>query len=455
MALKDVSKALPSDLNSWVDEAKIKKMINSLLEKGRANSKITQMEVDLSQTLGLATTARMREVESLEFERDKSISVSVYCGQSVGNASTTDFSEQALESALAAALGIAQMTEDDPSQGLPEAELLVKSPKDCKLHYPWAISPDEAIDLALKIEEAGLSDPLIVNSEGGSVSSSQGFHVLANSHGFYASYATSRHSMSCVLIGEKNGQMERDYAYTMDRDPTKLMDVATIGHKAREKTLSRLGAKRISSRQCPVIFHNELASGFFSPFFSAISGGAQYRKQTFLLDSIGQKVFPDFVTVRQTPHVPSVFGSAPFDNDGVETRDRLLIDKGEVQGYLMGVYSARQLKMSTTGNAGGLFHSVITANQPDLEALLKQMGTGLLVTELMGSGVNPTTGDYSRGAAGFWVESGEIQYPVHEITIAGNLLEMYRNIVSIAGDIDPQHTLQTGSILVEKMTIAG
>jgi PmbA protein len=455
MMLKNTTQSLPSQLNEWVDTEECRSLIEEMLQLGKQQSCVSGIEVGLSKTIGMTSHARLGDVESLEYQRDNSIGLTVYVGQQSGNASTTDLSLPSLKATFEAALNIARMTQEDPCSGLPDPSELAKNIVDCDLYHPWALSADKAIEMAIEMEAAGREHPEITNSEGASVNSSQSFHAYANSDGFYAGYPTSRHSLSCALIAELNGKMERDYAYRINRDASNLPPVSMIGEMARDKTLQRRGAEVLKSRQCPVIFHHEIASSFFSPFFSAISGSALYRGQSFLLDSIGQSVFPDFVTIEQRPHRKGMLASAPFDNDGIATRDRTLVNQGVVDGYLLGVYSARQLKMQSTGNAGGLFHSTITTTVPDLDALLKMMDTGLLITEMMGSAINMANGDYSRGASGFWVEKGQIKMPVHEITVAGNLKDMYKNVVAIAGDIDEEHTLNTGSVLVEQMSIAG
>ncbi|MAZ44550.1 MAG: metalloprotease PmbA [Legionellales bacterium] len=455
MVLKPNMNTLPTSLEEWVDESACQNNIDQLLAFGKSNPTVTGVEVGFSKSMGLTSHARLGDVESVEFERGKSIGLTVYVGQQSGSASTTDLSPASLKATYEAALAIAKATQPDPCAGLPDKSELATDIIDCQLYSPWALSAEEAIKMAIEAEKVGLDNPKIKNSEGASVNSSQSYHVYANSDGFYAGYPTSRHSVSCVLIAEHDGNMERDYAYELKRNAKDLPHPSEIGKKACEKTLRRLGARSLKSCKVPIIYDKDLASGFFSPFFNAISGGALYREQSFLLNSLGQAVFPSFVNIEQKPHVQGSFGSAPFDNDGVATRNRMIVKSGVVEGYLLGVYSARKLKMQTTGNAGGLFHSIVTTNDFDQNALLAKMGTGLLVTELMGSAINMTNGDYSRGASGFWVENGQIQYPVHEITIAGNLKDMYQNVVAISNDIDESHILHTGSILVSEMSIAG
>lgn len=454
MTVEQLERTLPTDTDSWVDAKQMQSLVESTLAHAKDKG-ATQAEVEIGYSLGLSVEVRLGEVESIEFQRDKSIGLTVYCGQKRGNASTTDLSPRALEATLDAALNIAKFTEEDKYAGLNDSDKMASEIPDIDAYHPWALTVDNAIEMAKKAEAVGLEDKRIKSSDGASVHSSQAYCGYANSHGFFGRYPTSRHSLSCVLIGEEKGTMERDYQYTVSRSADELMPAALLGKEAMERTLARLGGRRLKTMNTPVLFHADVASGLWGSFFSAIAGGALYRKQSFLLDSLDTKVFPEFVTLTQKPHVPRWLGSAPFDQDGLPTIERNIVEAGVVQNYLLSTYSARQLGMESTGNSGGIFNILLNSTGGSHKEMLAQMGTGLLVTSLMGSGVNPTTGDYSRGASGFWVENGEIQYPVHEITIAGNLKDMFQQIVAIGDDVDARHVIRTGSVLIEQMSVAG
>ena len=413
-------------------------------------------ETEISLGFGQDVTVRLDEVETIEYNRDKSMSVSVYFGQSRGHASTSDLSLQALRDTVQAACSIARYTAQDPFCGLADPAMLAKQVQDLDLYHPWEISVEDAIELARECETTALShDPRLTNSEGASISTHEGLFTYANSHGFCGGYPTSRHGISCSVIAEQGDMMQRDYWYTTARAASDMESVQTVGRKAGERAVRRLGARQLDTRQTPVLFEASLASGLMSHFVSAISGGNLYRKSSFLLDCLGQPVFSNIVEISERPHLPRGLASSPFDHEGVATRDRELVSGGILQGYMLSSYSARKLGMQTTGNAGGNHNLIVKSGEHDLAGLIKAMGAGLLVTELLGHGTNLVTGDYSRGAAGFWVENGEIQYPVEEITIAGNLKDMFRGIAAIGNDVLVQGSRQCGSILVDRMTIAG
>jgi PmbA protein len=414
-------------------------------------------ETDVSLSFGQNVSVRLDEVETIEYNRDKGMSVTVYFGERRGNASTTDLSAQALSDTVNAACSIARYTAQDPFCGLADAKLLATEMRDLDLYHPWEINVDQAIALARSCEAAALKvDKRITNSEGAGVSNSEGMFVYANSNGFCQGYPTSRHSISCSVIAEgKNEEMQRDYWYTTARSAADMESAADVGHKAGERTVRRLDIRKVATQQCPVIFENSLASGLISSFVSAISGGNLYRKSSFLLDYLGKPVFSPIVQISERPFLPKALASSVFDNEGVATKDRELIVDGVLQGYMLSSYSSRKLGMTTTGNAGGNHNLIVKSGELDLDGLLKQMGKGLLVTELLGHGLNMVTGDYSRGAAGFWVEHGEIQHAVEEITIASNLKDMFLGIQAVGNDVLVQGSKQCGSILVDRMTVAG
>jgi PmbA protein len=420
----------------------------------------SEAEVGVSMDTGLSVTARMRDVETLEYHRDRGMGVTLYRGKRKGSASTADLREQAIRETVAKAYSIASFTAEDPCAGLPDAESLATDIPDLDLNHPWGIEPDAARDLAVACEAAALDvDTRISNSEGATLSSHQGLRVFGNSLGFVAGYASTMHSLSCAVIGQQNGEMQRDYWYSSVRDYRDLESATSIGERAAKRTLERLGARQIATCVAPVLFVPELARGLIGSFLGAIRGGSQYRRASFLLDTAGQTIFPDWFSCSERPHLMKALGSAPFDSEGVATKDRTLVDHGVLTGYVLSTYSARKLGSTTTGNAGGVHNLLVETGSStgayDFAGLLKQMNRGLVVTELMGSGINGVTGDYSRGAAGFWVENGELAYPVHEITIAGNLKDMFRNLVAVGSDIDARGGIRTGSILLESMTVAG
>ncbi len=416
--------------------------------------------VEISEGSGLSVSVRKSKIETIEQNRDKGIGVTVFIGQKRGNASTSDFSPASLKATVEAAYNIARFTAEDDCAGLAEEELLEKNPQDLQLFYPWAISTEEAVVLAQRAEAAAFAvDPRVTNSEGAGVHVQQSHFVSANSRGFIGGYPYSRHTLSVTPIAGKGSKMQRDDWYTSVRDPKKMASAEAVGRYAAERSLARLNARKLATRTCPVLFEAPLAAGLLGAFVQATSGGALYRKSTFLVDSLGKDVFPSHIQIKEDPHVVGAIGSAPFDEEGVRTHKRDVVKNGVLQGYFLSTYSARKLGMKTTGNAGGSHNLTITSSNTrkddDFAGMLRKMGTGLLVTELMGQGTNYVTGDYSRGASGYWVENGVIQYPVEEITIAGNMKDMFKDIVGIGTDTLVRGTKQTGSILIEKMVVAG
>ncbi|MCC8996266.1 MAG: metalloprotease PmbA [Nitrosomonas sp.] len=417
----------------------------------------TACETNVTDGFGQTVTVRQNAVETIEYNRDKGLSVTVYIGQKRGNASTSDFSPKAIRDTVAAALSIARYTAEDDCAGLAEKTQLAHHYPQLDLYFPWQLSVEQAIELAKDCEQAGFAaDARITNSEGATVSTSQSQFIYANSLGFMGGYPVSQHSVSCALIAEQNDSKQRDYWYSVARDAADLESAKEIGRKTGMRSAARLGAKKIATCEVPVLFEAPIASSLIGHFAAAISGGSLYRKSSFLLNSIGQQVFAPHVQILESPHLHKGLGSSSFDEDGVATVERKIVENGIVQGYFLSSYSARKLKMTTTGNAGGTHNLMIqSTNTLDIAGLLEKMQTGLLVTELLGHGVNGVTGDYSRGASGFWVEKGRIAYPVEEITIAGNLKDIYRGIVAIGNDVVVRGAKQSGSILIDRMTIAG
>lgn len=417
---------------------------------------VDQAEVAASQDIGLSATARLGDVENLEFTNDRGIGITVYKDSCKGNASTSDITPAAIREAVAKACSFASLTAKDPYSGLADADRMATKLIDLDLDHPWELDPKDAIALAIETERAAMShDKRISNSEGGTVSTNRGSRAYGNSHGFVGSQTRTSHNITCVVLAEANGAMERDYHYTSSRVPEQLEDAASVGVRAAEKTVERLNARKIKTTTAPVLFIPELARSFIGHAIGAISGGAQYRRSSFLLDAIGDKVFPEFVDVLERPHIPQGMASRDYDGEGVATYDRDVFKDGVLQGYLLSSYSARRLGLETTANAGGAQNLIVPGRDIDQAGLIKEMGTGFIVEELIGQGVNPVTGDYSRGAVGHWVENGEIQYAVHEVTIAGNLKELYPRISAIGNDVDRRSSMLIGSLLVEEMTIAG
>lgn len=418
----------------------------------------TSAAAGISTGDGLSVDVRMAEIDKLEYHRDQGLGVTVYFNQRQGTSSTGDLSEGAIRDAVRAACNIAKYTSEDDCRGLADAELMATEFPELDLYHPWNITAEQAIEKAIACENSAREfDPRITNSDGASVSTYSGVSVYANSHGFAAARASSSHSLSCsVIANEANGEgMQRDYWYSSSRVGERLESSEMVGKKAAEETLSRLDARKLSSRKSPVLYVPHLAAGLLGHFTSAIGGGSQYRKASFLLESVGSKVFPEFLNLYEQPLIPQGLRSAAYDSEGVATRKKDIVRDGVVQTYVMGSYSARKLGLQSTGNSGGLYNLTADSTGQDFQEMLKLMDTGLLLTGLIGSGINGITGDYSRGATGFWVENGVIQYPVEEITIAGNLKDMLGGIVAVGNDLDPRIGTRTGSILVEQMMISG
>jgi PmbA protein len=437
----------PENLGSIIERA---------LDEARARG-ASQAEAAVSQDTGLSVGVRLGEVETLEHQRDRSMGITVYFGHRKGSASTADFSLDAVRATVAKACSIARFTAEDACAGLADAALMAKSPPDLDLSHPWDVTADRAIEIAKSCEAAALGlDSRINNSEGASVSTHQGLHVYGNTHGFMGGYPTTSHSVSCVVLAGTGEDMQRDYWYSSSRDWHELESAEAIGRESARRTLARLDPRKLSTRRAPVLFVPEVARGLIGHFTAAIRGSSQYRQSSFLLDSVGKTIFPRGFAISERPHIHKAMGSAPFDDEGVETKNRELIADGVLTGYILSSYSARKLNLRTTGNAGGAHNLLVAPNATGgMPAMLERLGSGLLVAELMGQGVNMVTGDYSRGAAGFWVENGVIQYPVAEITIAGNLREMFAGIGAVGDDIDTRGGIRVGSVLLNEMTIAG
>jgi len=417
-----------------------------------------QAEADVSLQKGLTTTVRLGEVETVEYQRDRGMGVTVYFGKRKGSASTADLSPRAVSETVEKACDIARYTAEDACAGLADPEELARDIPDLDLDHPWDISPEQAVECARNCEAAGREvDSRITNSEGATVASHRGVRVYGNSHGFLAGYPSTSHSVSCVLLAQAGEDMQRDYWYSSTRDARELEAAESIGRKAGARAVARLGARKIATQKARVLYAPEVARGLIGHFLGAVRGSSQYRKSSFLLGAAGQAVFPSFLELTERPHIPRGLGSSPFDGEGVATRDRDLVRDGVLQGYVLGSYSARKLGLKTTGNAGGTHNLLVGSGRGGMgvDALMRELGTGLLVTELMGQGVNGVTGDYSRGASGYWIENGAVTYPVHEITIAGNLKDMYRNIAALGDDIDLRGGVRVGSVLISEMTIAG
>ena len=424
----------------------------NLAKKGGASA----THVDISEGFGQTVSVRHLDVENIEFHRDKGIGVCVYLGQKRGYASTSDFSPEALRQTVGAALDIARHTAEDDAAGLPEPELLARDCPDLDLYHPWSLSTEDAIELAKSGEAAAFDhSERINNSEGASVSRHESHFIAANSAGFTGGFATSNHSINCSVIAEFGGVKERDFWYSANRNAQRLETPQAVGTKAAERTLARLDARRAKTGEWPVLFEAPLAAGLLGSLVRATSGDLLYRNASFLRDSLGKPLFRDFIQLKECPHLPGDRASTPFDSEGVATRDREVVQDGTLQAYFLSVYTARKLGMKTTGNAGGSHNLLLQTGDENLPTLFKRMDRGLFVTELLGQGINYVTGDYSRGAAGFWIENGEIAYPVQEITIAGNLRDMFANIVAVGNDVDRRGAKQTGSILIERMAVAG
>jgi len=433
----------------------LRQIATDVLDYARSRG-ATSAETEVSEGAGQTVTARQGEVETIEYNRDKGIGVTTYVGQKRGHSSTTDFAPQAIRDAVDAALSIARFTAVDDCAGLAEPDTLARDIPDLDLWHPWDMPVERAIELAQSCEAAGYAcDARLTNSEGATVSTQGAHFIYANSLGFMAGFPSSRHGVWCSLVAGKNDDMHREDWYETSRDAAELPDVVSVGRRAGERAVKRLGARKIATTQAPVLFEAPIAAGLLGHFVSAVSGGNLYRKTSYLTDCMGKEIFSRLVNVRERPHLVKGLASTPFDDEGVATQAREVVKDGVVQGYFLGTYSARKLGMKSTGNAGGNHNLELGDTGSDFAGMLKALGTGLLVTELMGHGINNVTGDYSRGAAGFWVEKGEIAYPVQEITIAGNLKDMFRGITAVGNDVVRRASRYCGSILIDRMTIAG
>lgn len=429
-------------------------LAGDMLERARAAG-ASEAEVMLASGSGLNVQVRKGEVETVEHSRDRSLDLSVYFGRHKGTASSADFSAESLTATLDQACAIARHTEEDPCNGLADAERMAREFPDLDLWHPWSLDVDTAIELGQRMEAAGLAIEGVDNSEGAAVGSGGGHSVYANSHGFSGCHQGTRHSLSCALIARDGDGMQRDYWYDSRRAEAELMDAVALGRKAGERAVARLGARGLSTRKCPVLFVPELAQGLVGHLVSAVSGGSLYRQASFLLDQAGQQIMPEWLDIVEKPHLPRGQASGSFDAEGVATVQAPLIEAGVLARYVLGSYSARKLGLASTGNAGGVRNLEVSHGDDDFDAMLARMGTGLLVTELMGQGVSIVTGDYSRGASGFWVENGQISHSVEGVTIAANLRDMLGNLVAVGADVDPRSSILTGSMLLESMTVAG
>jgi PmbA protein len=417
-------------------------------------------EASISRQQGLSVGTRFGEVETVEFTNDGALGITVYQQGRKGSASTADLSEAALKQTVQAAVNIAKYTSVDDCSGLADKDMLEMSPADLDLYHPKVLTTDQAIQLAKECEDSALAyDPRITNSDGASLDSFEGYKVYGNTNGQIVGYPSSRHSLSCVMIASEGDDMQRDYAYTVNRDFDLMDNGVAIGVQASKEALSRLNAQKLPTGKVPVMFRADIANSIFGHFIAAISGGNLYRKSSFLMDAIGKQVFPDFLNISERPHTLKGLASSAFDSEGIKTVDREIIVDGCLETYLLTSYSARKLGLKSTGHAGGIHNWKInakgSANGGDFNAMLKKLGTGFLVTELMGQGVNVVNGDYSRGAAGFWVENGEIAYPVSEVTIAGNLSDIFKGLVAVGSDVDLRGSILTGSLLIEEMQVGG
>lgn len=432
-------------------EAKVERILAEAKRQGAS-----ACEVSVSVEQGLSTTVRQREVETVEFNRDQGFGITLYVGKRKGSASTSASGEDAIHETVAAALAIAKHASEDECAGLADANLMARDLPELDLFHPWPITPEQAVELALNCEAAAFAtDSRIRNADGTSLNTHQGCRVYGNSNGFIGGYASTRHSLSCVMIAEGEGQMQRDYWYDVSRQGDALADPASIGRHAAERAVRRLGARPVPTCEVPVLFAAELATGLFGHFLAAISGGNIYRKSSFLEGALGQRLFPEWMKLDERPHIPRALGSATFDGDGLATYAKSFVEQGELLSYVLSTYSGRKLNMPSTANAGGVHNLFVSHGDEDQAALIRRMGRGLFVTELMGQGLNLVTGDYSRGAAGYWVENGEIQFPVQEVTIAGNLRDMFLGIAAVGKDLERRSSISTGSVLIERMTVAG
>ncbi len=434
------------------------KQLEAIIQESLAEAKkqgATSAIAGLSVDTGLSVNVRLGEVDTIEHHTSQGLGVTVYFGQKKASASSTDLSLKSIKETVSAACSIARYTSEDKYAGLPDADRLAVEFKDLDLYHPWQLEADAAVDLAVSCEDSARKFEGISNSEGASVDTFSGLHIFGNSLGFLHGYASTRHSISCSVLAEQNGNMERDYWYSVVRNQKELESAEQIGKKAAERTLRRLGAQQLSTRKAPVLYAAEVAGGLIGSLLGAISGSSLYRKSSFLLDSLESQLFPEFMHIYEQPHLLGALGSAMYDAEGIATQAHDIIKDGVLKTYLLSSYAARKLGMESTGHAGGVHNLSVKSGDQDFTQLLRTMNTGLLVTELMGQGINPITGDYSRGASGFWVENGVIQYPVEEITIAGNLKDMFQHIVAIGNDVDYRGNVRIGSVLIEEMAIAG
>ncbi len=435
--------------------AQLQQVVEDLLQEARRQG-ADAAEAGVSSQTGLSVTVRLGEVETIEHTSDNGLGITVYFGSRKGSANTTDLRPAAVRESVAAACRIAKYTSQDPAAGLADAELMARDVPDLDLYHPWDLNADQAATIACSCEDAARNlDPRITNSEGATLYTQRSSFIYGNTHGFIGGYPSTRHSLSCAVIAQQGEDMQRDYWYDSSRLPTGLAEPGAIGRKAAERALARLNGRRLGTRECPVLFRADVAPSLMRSLFGAIRGHAVYRRSTFLLDRVGTQLFPDWVTINEDPLRPRGQASAPFDNEGVATRFRDLVADGVLQGYLLDSYAARKLGLQSTGHAGGVRNAGIVSSGQSFGELLREMDHGLLVTELMGQGTNLVTGDYSRGAAGFWVEGGEIRFPVEEITIAGNLADMFRQLVAVGRDDDIPGSIRTGSWLIERMTVGG
>lgn len=451
----EVTKTSESFMQMPEQLSEIQQIVEDVLKLAKQKG-ATQAEASMSKVQGIAVSSRLKEVETVEFTNDGGLAIAVYHGNRKGSASTADLSPSALQLTVEKAVEIAKYTSEDPYSGLADKELMAFEPMDLDLYHPIELDTQKGIAQAIAAESAALEvDPRITNSEGASYNANIGLKVYGNSHGLNVGYPSSRYSLSCIVIGEQDGDMQRDYSYTVGRDIGQLKTPAEIGREAAKFTLERLGAKKVSTAKLPVLFHRDVASSLLGHFVSAISGGSLYRKSSFLLEHLGKQVLPEWFEIQERPHLLNGLASSSFDNEGVRTEDMTIVSEGVLNHYLLTSYSARKLNMKNNGHAGGIHNWLVKSTGETDKQLLEKMGTGILVTEMMGHGVNIVTGDYSRGAAGFYVENGIIQHPVSEITIAGNLKDMYKNIIAVGAETEKRGSIQTGSILIKEMQMAG
>ncbi|MCW3149822.1 metalloprotease PmbA [Stutzerimonas stutzeri] len=433
----------------------LREQVERIIEEARRQG-ASASEVSVSMEQGLSTTVRQGEVETVEFNRDQGFGITLYVGQRKGSASTTGSGDAAIRETVAAALAIARHASEDEFAGLADPALMARNLPDLDLFHPWQISPEQAIETALSCEGAAFAqDPRIRNADGTSLNTHQGCRAYGNSHGFIGGYCSTRHSLSCVMIAEHEGQMQRDYYYDVSRRGDALTDPLSIGRRAAERAVRRLGARPVPTCEVPVLFSADLATGLFGHFLAAISGSNLYRKASYLEGALGQMLFPEWLSLDERPHLAQALGSAAYDGDGLATYAKPFVESGKLISYVLGTYSGRKLGMPSTANAGGVHNLFVSHGDEDQAALVRRMGRGLLVTELMGQGLNLVTGDYSRGAGGYWVENGEIQFPVQEVTIAGNLRDMFRQILAVGCDTETRSNVRTGSVLIERMMVAG